>query len=26
MIDGTDEAKDGTTGASVSVGTYWVFL
>jgi hypothetical protein len=22
MIDGTDEAKDGTTGASVSVGTY----
>jgi len=26
MIDGTDEAKDGTTGASVFVGMYSIFL
>jgi len=26
MIDGTDEAKDGTTSASVFVGLYSIFL
>ncbi len=26
IIDGTDEAKDGTTGVSGIIESYWVFL